>query len=134
MPSIHAPFDMLPKVTVRFRQKQGAAYVETQDLTAALDTGASDPFVLAGTLARPGFKPLLQGAVQTGSSAAGSFVGYEAEMAILTAGEEPVWLPVRAGEVSHVPFPGCDAAIGHSFLRRCVFLYDGIHERFTLTW
>jgi hypothetical protein len=134
MASIHAAFDGLPRVIVRFRQKQGEAYAETENLTTAIDTGASETFVAIGTLLQAGFKPFFTGQLRTGSSATDSFIGFEAEMAVIIDGEDPEWIPTKVCEAALVPFPGCDGAIGHPFLRQCVFLYDGLHGRFTLTW
>jgi hypothetical protein len=134
MPSLHSDLiDGLPVVRIIARQRQGENYVKTPELVAAIDIGASDLIVARGILHQNLFLLAPGGYLKTGSAAAEGFWGCDAEVTILNAGEELAWVPVKALEAS-IPFPGCQAALGNSFLRRCVFLYDGIHGKFTLAW
>ncbi len=136
MPSLQVDMldDGLPRIRIRIRQMVDGSLVESSDLTAGVDTGASEKFIAPGILAAFGFKPTRRGRVQTGSSGHGVLVGSDVEMAVLDTGEEEQWLPMTVGEVEHMPFPGCHAVIGWAFLKRCVFVCDGPNQKFSLKW
>jgi hypothetical protein len=123
----------LAKVHVRIRQHQLAGILDTPDLPAAVDTGASDCFTRTGVLGALGFIP--HGSwTPPGSSA--SFQSFDIEIGISNAGQDLAWFPVKLMEVPNFPFAseGCELAIGNAFLQNCRFVYDGPKGEFTLEW
>ena len=135
MPTIRKKIseDGLPRINIRFRQKQEGGLVQSELLVAVIDTGASDLFVLDGFLRGMGFHGKPWGTLSTGAGVV-SFVGYELELAIAHKEAAPTWLATRCGEAPRMPWPECDAAIGTSFLKGCKFTYDGINGEFCLEW
>lgn len=135
MPSIHLDLshDGLPRINVMIRQQQGESYVQSSVLIAVVDNGASDVFAAPGILAPLGFKPTVPAALQMGSYS-GQAWGCEAEIVVLNAGNDSAWMSFKVGEVPSMPFANCQLVVGMSFLRRCIFLLDGIHGKFTLAW
>src|SRR5262249_25667248 len=134
MPSLHAALDGVGLARARavVRQRQGGGYVQTPELRAVIDTGASDLFAAPGLLAHAGLVPSVRGGVTSAAGTALAF-GYDVELAIVDAGDDSFWVPLLAGD-NQIPFPGCDLILGISLLRRGQFLYDGRGGTFTLTW
>ena len=135
MPAISARLDPigLPRVSVMIRQKQGANCVQTTPLNGVIDNGAQEVFVAPGIFASHGLKPNITGQASMGSGATRAW-GCDAEVVILNAGDDSLWMPVRVGEISNMPFPDCEIVIGVSVLRKGLFIYDGVNDRFHLTW
>ena len=134
MPSIHRELDerSLARVTAILRQPQDESYLCTEELKAVVDNGASDAFVAPGMLESCSFKPIVPGACRSPRYSGGPRE-YQTEVLVLNAGDDALWIPVKAIEWV-MPFPDCALVLGTSFLRRCVFLFNGIHNTFTLTW
>jgi hypothetical protein len=135
MPSIEDGLDEngLAKVQVILRQKQGQDYLKSFRLTGALDSCANHVVGTRGLRDICCFQASGSSTIEQVESTHVS-VAFEAEICILNAGGDDCWIPLVVCQSPRMPAPGCHLLLGWTFLRHCVFVYDGPGNRFTLNW